>query len=152
MDLSIDDARQLLNRYIESHNMRKTPERLKILECIYSIDTPFDMESLQQLLESKKFYVSRATLYNALQLFLDCNLVVRLPLRQRSGCYQRTLTKANHRMICLICGKEKEVKNLALTRATIACGEELKRFRVLSHALTYYGICAKCQKELNKEK
>ncbi len=152
MNSSLEDAKRILNRYIESHNMRKTSERLNILECIYSIDSSFDMESLQQLLLERKFYVSRATLYNTLQLFLDCNLVMQLPIRQRSGCYQCTLMKKNrHHMICMVCGKEKNIKNLALSHNVMAYAKEMKNFKMLSHAISFYGICAKCQKELEKE-
>lgn len=151
MNSLLEEACSLFDHYLESHNMRKTPERLNILKCIYSQDASFDLESLQTRLEENKFYVSRATLYNALQLFLDCNLIIKLPIRQRAARYQRALGKKNrHRTLCVVCGKETEIRSTSFIRSIDAYGAELKRFQVLSHSLFFYGVCGKCQKKLDE--
>ena len=69
---------RILDNYLEMNNHRKTPERYAILRAVYSMDGHFTLEELgAELNETYKFPVSRATLYNTLNLFMELRLVIR---------------------------------------------------------------------------
>ena len=69
---------QILNSYLEVNNHRKTPERYAILKAVYSINGHFTLDELgEKLAVDFKFPVSRATLYNTLNLFMELRLVIR---------------------------------------------------------------------------
>jgi len=58
------------------------------------------------------FRVSRATLYNTIDLLLDCGLVVKHQFGGNISKYERTYGNENHdHLICTMCGQVWETKN-----------------------------------------
>lgn len=134
------------SEYLNEHEHRKTPERFAILEHIYSTKGHFDVDSLYQSMTTLNFRVSRATIYNTIELLLDCGLVVKHQFGANISQFERTYGNENHdHLICMSCGKVKEYKNGNLF--TPAQQKRLQRFKVSYYSMYIYGICSKCQKE-----
>lgn len=131
--------------YLSKHNHRKTPERYAILDHIYSSKGHFDMDSLYTSMQESNFRVSRATLYNTIELLLDCGLVVKHQFGANVSQYERAYGNENHdHLICINCGSVKEYKNGNLFSPGIQ--KKLERFKVSYYSMYIYGICAKCQR------
>ena len=130
-------------KYLTQHKHRKTPERYAILDHIYSTKGHFDMESLYTSMTEANFRVSRATLYNTIELLLDSGLVVKHQFGANVSQYERAHGNENHdHMICLSCGEVKEHKNSNLF--TPSQQKKLQRFKVSYYSMYIYGTCAKC--------
>ena len=150
---------RILDSYLEMNNHRKTPERYTILKAIYNIQGHFTIEELgEKLIQDYNFPVSRATLYNTLNLFMQLRLVIRHRFHGSTvyeACYDNT---SHCHQICTVCGKVTEVKSSLISDAIDAT--HLKRFRKDGFTLYIYGICSTCQgkitrmrkKELKKNK
>lgn len=141
----------ILDRYLETNKHRKTPERYAVLRAVYSIDGHFTLEELGvKLAEECKFPVSRATLYNTLNLFMELRLVIRHRF-QGSTKYEACYADNNHcHQICTMCGKVTEVRSPEISEAIEQM--HLKRFRKDGFTLYIYGICSACQASITRQK
>ena len=142
---------RLLDNYLEMNNHRKTPERYTILRAIYSMNGHFTLEELKaRLAQEMDFPVSRATLYNTLNLFMSLRLVVRHRF-QGTTKYEACYDNQSHcHQICTICGKVTEVKSPEIIAAVE--NMHLKRFRKDGFTLYIYGVCSSCQTKMTKRK
>ncbi|GAB6981633.1 Fur family transcriptional regulator [Prevotella dentasini] len=143
-------VREILNSYLEINNHRKTTERFAILDAVYDLTGHFTLDELEKLLESQNFRVSRATLYNAMKLFIELRLVVRHRFIGQTK-YEACYANGDHiHQICTVCGTVTGIYSEEILHAIEET--KCKRFRKDGFSLYIYGVCSSCQASISRQR
>lgn len=136
--------------FLNSRQMRKTPERFAILECILSQNSHFTIENLQHLMEASPYRVSRATLYNTIELLAECGIIRRHVFEDMQPQYERVTVMPHSHLICTECGKVKEVRDNEFI-AFMNARKKYTAFTMSHYSLYVYGTCNTCARKLKRE-
>ena len=132
-------VKKIFTDYLQRHKLRKTPERFAILNEIYSIDGHFDIDALYNRMKDNKYRVSRATLYNTMELLLDSGLVIKHQFGHNCAQYEKSYKFRQHdHFIDTETNQVMEFCDPRLWEIQRAIEEQLG-VEITHHSLIFYG-------------
>ena len=134
----LDEVKKILNKHLEIKSLRKTPERYAIIDEIYSFNKHFSADELYSKMINKKYRVSRATIYNTLDLLVSLELVTRHVFKDNIAKFEKSFGFRQHDHVILdndeiieFCDPRiQSIKNTV---------EEMFNVKIKSHSLYFFG-------------
>ncbi|MCY4000692.1 MAG: transcriptional repressor [Bacteroidetes bacterium] len=137
----LNEIRDHFRTFLKNQGLRETRERLLILESIYDAHGHLDADEMHHILREQGHAVSRATVYNTLNLLLKCDLVVRHQFGNAPAKYEPSYLFGQHdHLICLDCQKVMEFCDPRIQSIQDMVADTYS-FEIKRHALNLYGHC-----------
>jgi Fur family ferric uptake transcriptional regulator len=146
--MDIEAAKNTLAAYLKENGLRTTKERFLLLDQIMHTSGHFDADELYASVTRKQLKISRATVYNTLDLLVNCGLISRYRFGENHAKFEKAFGRPRHdHLICLSCGDIIEFVSDRLERIQREVCEE-KKFTQRSTTLQIFGTCSKCSAKL----
>lgn len=148
MTLNIDSIEAAFTRFLTDGKYRKTPERFAILRKAIELHSHFEVDALHMAIENDGYHVSRATVYNTVELLEKAGILTKNVFGQNSATYE--VKHDNHiHLVCKRCGMIREIENDHIAAEVMSIKPD--DFTPESFAITIYGICGCCQDPLTNK-
>jgi Fe2+ or Zn2+ uptake regulation protein len=125
---------------------RLTERRRAVAALVAARDGHFTANDLIEDARAKELGIGRATIFRALDLFTELEMLERIDLPSGDHAYVPCEPQVHHHhIVCEVCGKVTEVEDLGLGVAIV----EIQRrtdWQVDSHRLELFGRCPDCRK------
>ncbi|MBE3592028.1 MAG: transcriptional repressor [Thermoanaerobacter sp.] len=135
-----------LKDYLKKHDIKPSTIRIKVLEYLLNNRIHPTADDIYQYLINEIPTLSKTSIYNTLDLFLEKGVVSTLSLKEKELRYDINTYLHGH-FKCEVCGK---VYDFPVTYKILDVNES-KEFTIKSIDINAYGICKKCNEKINKE-
>ena len=139
-----------LEEFLRSRGQKITPGRRQILKEILGIHTHFTAEELYARTRKGQRPPSKATIYRALAVLVEGDLLETHQFGDRHLHYEIALDRKHHdHMMCVSCGRIVEFANPGLEKLQQRILDR-HGFQMIHHSHKLYGICRSCRRPEKK--
>ncbi len=135
----VEERLQRWRQVLATHGVRMTPQREAVLHYLAETRTHPTAAEVYAAVKRRAPRVSRATVYNTLNLLARLGLIVELR-RQEGAVRYETNLDPHVNLICLRCGQVFDVE----TSFSLSLPDHLP-FMVHHVRVDAYGVCARCR-------
>ena len=135
-----------LTHALGKSSRRVTGARRKVAELIDRRSGHFTAADLVADARARQLRVGRASIFRALDLFTELNVLERVDLPTGEHAYVACEPAHHHHLICRRCGRVADVDDARIE----AVADEMARrtgYQIDSHRLELYGLCPDCASE-----
>ncbi len=129
------------HRHLMQYSIRPSVQRTAIMEYMMNHKTHPTVDEIYSALFPSIPTLSKTTVYNTLNLFLDKGAVRVLTLDEKNARYDADISQHAH-FFCKSCNKVFDIHYLDAQHYKIP---NLNGFKVSSLELSFHGICNACQ-------
>lgn len=146
-----EKAAEIFRSFLKRGKYRITPERFEVLDAALDHNGHFGADDLFIQLKNLKSKVSRATVYNTLELLAQCDLLSKRNFGDNLNRFESNFKRQTHdHLICIECGKIVEFTDLRIRDIPKEISEKFG-FEMSSYSFNIFARC-KNQKECKNRK
>ncbi|MDW7739148.1 MAG: Fur family transcriptional regulator [Bacillota bacterium] len=128
-----------LSNTLKDKNIRPSIQRIKIFEYLIKNSCHPTVDQIFKDLQSEIPTISKTTIYNTLNLFLEAGLVQVLTIEENETRYD-IITETHGHFKCEECGS---IFNFSI-KVDLIDTKELTGFKVFDRNVYFKGVCPKC--------
>ncbi|MBA3796627.1 MAG: transcriptional repressor [Chloroflexi bacterium] len=129
---------------LDQAGYRLTEPRRAVADLISRRDGHFTAADLIDEARDRRLGIGRATIFRALELFTELNVLERLDLPTGEHAYVPCEPAHHHHVVCSRCGRTTEAEDHGL-QAMVDEVAHHTGYRIDDHRLELYGLCPTCQ-------
>jgi len=137
------DTRPLLDALTDA-GVRSTEPRRAVAELIASREGHFTARDIVDDAAAQHRGIGRATVFRALDLFVELGAVERLDLPDGEHAYVACRPTHHHHIVCSTCGRSVEFDDTSLAGRIVRDVAERTGYQVDQHRLELFGTCPDC--------
>jgi len=146
-----EKAAEIFRSFLKRGKYRITPERFEVLDAALDHNGHFGADDLFIQLKNLKSKVSRATVYNTLELLAQCDLLSKRNFGDNLNRFESNFKRQSHdHLICVECGKIVEFSDPRVSDIPKEISEQFG-FEMSSYSFNIFARC-KNQKECKNRK
>ena len=126
---------------LNEKNINASLPRIEILDYLYTSMSHPNIDEIYSVLSSKMTSLSKATVYNTLELFAKKGLVNNLYIENNEVRYDVRTERHGH-FKCIKCGR---IYDFEVYDVETELKEDNEDFKILSEEVNYRGICKDCK-------
>jgi Fe2+ or Zn2+ uptake regulation protein len=131
---------------LEASKIRPSFQRIKVLEYLYNNQHHPNADQIYKDLQNAVPTLSKATIYNTLNLFIKAGLVKVLTIEDKETRYD-VITETHGHFKCEECGT---IFNFEIN-ADLMAADQLMGFKVVDRNVYFKGVCSKCLLDMNNK-
>ena len=137
-----DAVRARLDEFIRQKGLRRTAQREAVVEAVFSKDEHFTADDLYERVRKTDATTSRATVYRALTLLVESELLREIDLGDNQTTYDPNFLNkpAHNHLVCIDCGRVVEFED-AQVAALNECLTQRLGFRPVRQTLKIEATC-----------
>lgn len=147
----MDQAYRVFSNYIADNSLKLTPQRRLIARVFLAESGHLSTEELYDKVRAEDPSVGQATVYRTLKLLCGSGLAREEHFGDGVARYEVLIGQDHHdHLICTSCNRQIEAVDPSIEKLQ----EDLAKrhgFKLISHYMYLYGICADCQKKAAKK-
>ena len=134
-------AHDAFTQFLKKESHRITPERFEVMDFALEYDGHFGADELYVLMKTKNSNISRATVYNTLELLAQCDILAKRNFGENKTRYESNFGRKNHdHLICTNCGAIKEFSSSKISKIVDEISNELG-FESSGYSFNIFGTC-----------
>ncbi len=133
-----------IGEYLKEHGVKPSYQRLKIYEFLLENPTHPTVDTIYKALNKEIPTLSKTTVYNTLNLFLEKNIVSILVIEENETRYDARIDLHGH----FKCEKCDSIYDLDIDGNNL-CLKELEGFEIKEKHIYFKGVCKHCLEKVN---
>lgn len=129
---------------LKKSGLKITKGRTAILYILSHGNTPLDVDSIESRLTAQKLSLDNATVYRILEAFVEHGIATRVQFKEGKFRYELATLPHHHHAICTNCGSIQDIGGCSIDLLETSVEEQLN-FKIVSHTMDFFGLCAKCK-------